>query len=194
MRRIVLLGAVTPIVALGFFAVAETVLFAQTPKPESSKAPAAAALAGTESAPIGADLLFGGEGRPSEVNAPALDANPLRQRFIELSKKKAYALNEVQLKVQVESMESEVRELEAWAKAQEAVRLLHEVIEKHPNTKAAVTANAAIQLIEQRRDPAGLDSRRAPIDSESFERPASRRSEDDFQSAPRDKVPPERGP
>ncbi|HEV7999755.1 MAG TPA: hypothetical protein VGP63_07745 [Planctomycetaceae bacterium] len=48
-------------------------------------------------------------------------------------------------------MEVEVRELEAWAKAKEAVRLLHEVIEKHPNTKAAETANAAIQLIEQRR-------------------------------------------
>jgi hypothetical protein len=80
-----------------------------------------------------------------------LDSLPIRQRFIELSRKKAYALNEEQLKREVEAMEAEVRELEAWAKAQEAVRLLHEVIEKHPNTKAAETANAAIQLIDQRR-------------------------------------------
>jgi hypothetical protein len=199
MRRIVLLGAVMPIVVLGFLAVTETVLFAQTPKSESPKVdlPAAPPI---ETRPFGTDRPAGTSFelgiRASAVNAPALDANPLRQRFIELSKKKAYALTEEQLKHEVERMETEVRELEAWAKAQEAVRLLHDVIEKHPNTKAAETANAAIQLIERRRNPPAFapDPGPPPLDARPFDRPASRRSEDEFQSAPRDRVPAERGP
>jgi len=90
-----------------------------------------------------------------------LDANPVRQRFLELSRKKAQALNEEELKREVESMETEVRELEAWAKVQQAVRQLHEVVDKHPNTRAADTANKAIQLIEERRSSPRF-MRRAP--------------------------------
>jgi hypothetical protein len=45
-------------------------------------------------------------------------------------------------------LERQIPELEAWAKADEAARLLHEVIDKHPNTQAAKSAQEAIQLIE----------------------------------------------
>jgi hypothetical protein len=47
-------------------------------------------------------------------------------------------------------MEAEVRELEAWAKTQEAIRLLRDIADNHRNTKAAEAANAAIQLLENR--------------------------------------------
>jgi hypothetical protein len=160
MRRKVLLGAVLPIMALGFLALTVTVLLAQSPKIESAKAPPASAPVDSKSVPFGADVQptspFGEEiARPTnDGNAPALDANPIRQRFIELSKKKANALSEEQLKREVESMENEVRELEAWAKAEEAMRLLREVAEKHRNTKAAEAAAAAIQVLENRRNAA----------------------------------------
>jgi hypothetical protein len=196
MRRIILLGAVTPIAALGILAVTQTVLLAQSPKPESPKASTTAAPVSANSSPFAADpsadATFAPEGRTAAVNAPAIDHNPIRQRFIELSKKKAYALTEEQLKREVESMEAEVRELEAWVKAQEAVRVLHEVIEKHPNTNAAGAASAAIQLIEQRRNTPALapDPGPGPFDSQRLDRPDSRRPVDDFRSAPRDPGPP----
>jgi hypothetical protein len=157
MRRTISVGAVTPIMALGFLACTHAVLLAQSPKtptPGPTVTPAPVPL-----------TPFGSEGSGTitvvpQAQPPALsdnnkletlDANPIRQRFLELSKKKAAALNEEELKREVESMETEVRELEAWVKVQQAVRQLHEVVNKHPNTKAAETANAAIQLIEERR-------------------------------------------
>ncbi len=176
MRRTLLLGAIVPILALGFVAGAEAVLLAQSPKTPAALSSQAPSPRGTP-APIGPQSSdsFGtatsldsptplappagaAAPRTSEAASPALDSLPIRQRFIELSRKKAYALTEEQLKHEVETMEAEVRELEAWAKAQEAVKQLHEVMEKHPNTKAAETANAAIQLIEQGRN-ARIDQR-----------------------------------
>jgi hypothetical protein len=198
MRRTVLLGAVAPVLALGFVACAQAVLLAQSPKTPVPLSPTpapsgtvAAPIRPQTPAPVGvaapldsltplAQPFATFPPRTSEANSPALDSLPIRQRFIELSRKKAYALNEEQLKREVDTMEAEVRELEAWAKAQEAVRLLHEVIEKHPNTKAAATANAAIQLIEQRRTPAN-DPRSA--------QPFSPRRDDTFESAPRFDAP-----
>ncbi len=162
MRRTLLIGAVTPIVASGNprlhtngFArsVAETYRRLQRARKASGFWLESAAIGDRRTVP--AVATFGRTCRmalPIDGHRPPIDPNPVRQRFIELSKKKAYALTEEQLKHEVESMEAEVRELEAWAKAQEAMRLLHEVIEKHPNTKAAETANAAIQLIEQGRN------------------------------------------
>jgi hypothetical protein len=200
MRRIILLGAVTPIVALGILAVTQTVLLAQSPKSESPKASTAAAPDSANTSPFAADpsagATFAPEGRTAAVNAPAIDASPMRQRFIELSKKKAYSLTEEQLKREVETMEGQVRELEAWAKAQEAVRLLHEVVEKHPNTKASEAASAAIQLIEQRRNPLTPtpDPGPGPFDSQRLDRPAAQRPFDDMRSAPRGRVPPATGP
>jgi uncharacterized protein YqgV (UPF0045/DUF77 family) len=155
MRRTISVGAVTPIVALGFLACMHAVLLAQSPKTPASGATVTPAP--VPSTPFGSDGSVPGTAVPqaqpsarSDTFEP-LEANPIRQRFLELSKKKAAALNEEELKREVESMETEVRELEAWVKVQQAVRQLHEVVNKHPNTKAAETANAAIQLIEERR-------------------------------------------
>jgi hypothetical protein len=155
MRRTILVGAVTPIAALVVLAWTQAVLRAQTPKaptPAATPAPLQPALV-----PFGSDgsgpITVVPQAQPSAHSATfePLDANPVRQRFLELSKKKAQALNEEELKREVESMETEVRELEAWVKVQQAVRQLHEVVDKHPNTRAADTANKAIQLIEERR-------------------------------------------
>ena len=156
MRRTTLLGAVTPIVVLGILAWTQAALLAQSPKaPTPSAIPAQVQ---PEVAPFGSDGSVPGTVVPqaqpfarSDTFEP-LDANPVRQRFLELSKKKAQALNEEELKREVESMETEVRELEAWTKADEALRLLREVAEKHRNTKAAEAASAAIQVLESRRN------------------------------------------
>jgi hypothetical protein len=180
MRRTVLLGAVVPIVAVGFFALTVTVLRAQSPKIDSSKAPPASVPVESKNVPFGGDVQpstpSGGDAaRPTnDGNAPASEANPMRQRFLELSKKKANALNEEELKREVESMENEVRELEAWAKADEAMRLLRDVAEKHRNTKAAEAASAAIQVLESRRNAAAARTRPAP----------DMRFKDDFRRAP----------
>jgi hypothetical protein len=154
MRRTILLGAVMPIVVLGILACTQAVLLAQAPKvPTPATMPAPV---GPEVTPFGSDgsvprtVVPQAQPSASSDTFEPLGANPIRQRFLELSKKKAAALNEEELKREVESMETEVRELEAWVKVQQAVRQLHEVVDKHPNTKAAETANAAIQLIEER--------------------------------------------
>jgi ribosomal protein L31E len=163
MRGAIRLGAVTPIVALGILALTETLLLAQSPKNGSPKSPPAVE-------PIELNRLIFGADVPSKslvgaevayvlfLSEPVPDGNPIRQRFVELSKKKAYALNEEQLKREVEVLEREVKELEAWAKTDEAVRMLHEVVQKHPNTKAAEAASGAIRLIEQQRARATVES------------------------------------
>jgi hypothetical protein len=85
-----------------------------------------------------------------------VEAINLRNRFIELSKMKAHMMKEAQLKHEIEALEREIPELEAWAKAEEVARLLHQVIDKHPNTQAAKSAQEAIQLIERRAVPGQL--------------------------------------
>jgi hypothetical protein len=148
MRLTLRLGALTPILALAFLGLTETVLLAQAPALDSPKAPfstpvdsnAVPSVVVPQSTPFGSDGA-----RPA-----AADASPIRERYLELARKKARALTEDRLRREVEAMEGDVRELEAWAKADEAVRLLREVAEKHPNTKAADAANAAIQVIEGR--------------------------------------------
>jgi hypothetical protein len=158
MRRTILLGAVTPIVVLGILAYTQAVLLAQAPKvptPGGTATPAPVPLSPFHSEESGTITVVP-QAQPfarSDTFEPP-DANPVRQRFLELSKKKAQALNEEELKREVESMEIEVRELEAWAKADEAMRLLREVAEKHRTTKAAEAANAAIQVLESRRNAA----------------------------------------
>jgi hypothetical protein len=187
MRRTLLIGAVVPTLTLGFVACTQAVLMAQAPtiQPQSPKTPTAPAA--SYDTPFTTFTY-----PPKDANAQPLDALPIRQRFIELSKRKAYALTEEQLKREVESMEAEVRELEAWVKAQEAVRVLHEVVEKHPNTKAAGAASAAIQLIEQRRNTPALvpDPGPGSFDSQRFDPPDSRRPVEKSHSAPSDPGPP----
>jgi hypothetical protein len=174
MRRTMLVGAVVLVMAWGFLALRHAVLQAQSTKtPPAIDAPTATIVV----SPFGADSA-----RTDDAKAQALDALPIRQRFIELSKKKAYALNEEQLKREVEGMEKEVKELEAWAKADEAVRLLHEVILKHPNTKAAEAANAAIQVIEGQR------SGQVPVTQQFLSAP------EPFNSPPGNPAAPDRRP
>jgi hypothetical protein len=110
-----------------------------------------------------------------QLKTTTVEAINLRNQFIELSKKKAQLMKEPQLKREIEALEREIPELEAWAKAQEAVQILREVIEKHPNTKAAESANAAIQLIEARGAQATerIERRPTPETDRQF-----RRSED----------------
>ncbi|HXY35517.1 MAG TPA: hypothetical protein VEI07_14895 [Planctomycetaceae bacterium] len=125
-------------------------LFAQSPKAQPAQ-PTTKAEEFTSSPPF---------------KTTTVEAINLRNQFIELSKKKALLMKEPQLKREIEALEREIPELEAWAKAQEAVQILREVVEKHPNTRAAESANAAIRLIEER----GLkhDGRFAPRPAEPW--------------------------
>ena len=109
--------------------------------------------------PEGAKATGGPAPKPAELaSSPPLatakvEAINLRNQFVELSKKKALLMKEPELNREIQLLERQIPELEAWAKADEAVRLLHEVIEKHPNTQAAKSAQEAIQLIERRPIP-----------------------------------------
>jgi hypothetical protein len=156
MRRVILVCAITPTLALAFLALTQTLLLAQSPKldvPQPTATVSPIEATGTRSDPIPQATPFESDGskpRAVDASAPALDSNPLRQRFIELSRKKARALDEEQLKREVDAMEAEVRELEAWARTQQAVQMLREITEQHRNTKAAEAASAAIQLLENR--------------------------------------------
>jgi hypothetical protein len=78
---------------------------------------------------------------------------PLQQRFMELSAKKAHLMTEEQLQQAVKNLDREVEELSAWSKLEEAARLIREVQEKHPQTKAAEVASSALGIIERNRPP-----------------------------------------
>jgi ribosomal protein L31E len=178
MRGAIRLGAVTPIVVLGILAWTQAALLAQSPKGESPKLPPTLVPTPPTTAPFGtagpANPAFGDSPAPI-ASAQLLDASPIRQRFLELSKKRARALTEEQLKHEIEMMEKEVNELEAWAKAEHAVRMLHEVVEKHPNTKAAEAANGAIRLIQEQR-AASIQRREDVFEPKGFEAPPNRGS------------------
>ncbi len=97
-----------------------------------------------------------------------IEAVNLRNQFLELSKKKAQLLKEAELKREIQLLERQIPELEAWSKADEAARLLHEVIEKHPDTQAAKSAQQAIRVIESNGrlvpvpDDFGLPAKKKP--------------------------------
>jgi hypothetical protein len=153
MRRSIPLALVAAISTL-----TGTWLWAQTP----TKAPLDAQLSTPFDAPAdvktpvpeGAKAPGGPAAKPAEfASSPPLptttvEAINLRNQFIELSKKKALLMKEPEIKREIQLLERQIPELEAWAKADEAARLLHEVIDKHPNTQAAKSAQEAIQLIE----------------------------------------------
>jgi hypothetical protein len=162
------------IVALaGFFVSAGAWLFAQSAKPAPTPTPP----------PNSANVPFGTVEalQPQPAQSPVVPLQPtakpeeltssptlktttveainLRSRYSELSKKKAQLMKEDQLKREIETLERQIPELEAWAKAEEAVQLLREVVEKHPNTEAAKSAQTAIELIQGH----GEDFRREEI-------------------------------
>jgi hypothetical protein len=176
MRRTMFLGAVTPIVALGVLGWTQAVLLAQTPKSPTVPTQPAPGPAGATVTPFGSDgsqpvaPAAQPSAKPVEfTSSPVLKTTTveevnLRNRYIELCKKKSLLMKAAQLKREIEALERETQELEAWAKADEAAVLLREVIEKHPNTKAARSANAAIQLIEARGREGFRDERFVPND------------------------------
>jgi TolA-binding protein len=83
--------------------------------------------------------------------APSEPLTPLQQRFVELSAKKAHLMTEEQLQQALNNLDQEVQELTAWSKIEETARLLREVVEKHPQTKAAEAAKSALNAIDQNR-------------------------------------------
>jgi hypothetical protein len=56
-----------------------------------------------------------------------------------------------ELRSEIETLERKLEADEAWAKVDEAGRLLRDVAEKHPNTPAAHTAKQIVHVIENRR-------------------------------------------
>jgi hypothetical protein len=58
-------------------------------------------------------------------------------------------MTEDQLQQSVNELDRDVEGLNAWAKIEDSARLLREVVEKHPQTRAAEAAKAALKMIEQ---------------------------------------------
>ena len=83
------------------------------------------------------------------VEPPPSPLSPLQQRFIELSAKKAHSLNPEQLQKAINELDQEVIELDAWSKVEEGARILRDVAEKSPQTRAGRAAKAALQIIDQ---------------------------------------------
>ena len=86
---------------------------------------------------------------PQTLGAVPSPLTPLQQRFVELSTKKARLMSEEQLQQAVNELDRDVEGLNAWSKIEDSARLLREVVEKHPQTKAAEAAKAALKMIEQ---------------------------------------------
>jgi hypothetical protein len=97
---------------------------------------------------------------PVAVAGPAVDRpsplTPLQQRFVDLASKKARLMSEDQLQQAVNKLDQDVEELNAWSKVEESAKALREVVEKHPQSRAARAARAALQMIEENRSPFSL--------------------------------------
>jgi hypothetical protein len=127
MKRAAILGMFAAVVATAW-----TFLAAQSsPGPRIGEHPAAPAV--------------------SAIRAPSGPLTPLQQRFVELSAKKAHLMTEEQLQQALNNLDREVEELNAWSKIEESARFLREVVEKHPQTKAAEAAKSALNAIDQNR-------------------------------------------
>jgi hypothetical protein len=120
---------------------------------------------------------------PARARGFDRDANrpmtPLQQRYLELSKKKARLMTEEQLQQAIDEMNRELEEAHAWAKVEESARLLQQVIESHPRSKAADTARAALKLIQENRAsnmPAPAVPNPGPSNSSPFNSGAFKRS------------------
>jgi cell division protein FtsN len=88
------------------------------------------------------------------IPAPVLALSPLtplQQRFVELSTKKARLMTEEQLQQAVNELDRDVEGRNAWSKLEDGARLLREVVEKHPQTRAAEAAKSALKVIDQTR-------------------------------------------
>jgi TolA-binding protein len=116
---------------------------------------------------------------------------PLQQRYVDLATKKARLMTEEQLQQAVNEMDHQVDELNAWSKVEEGARALREVIEKHPQSRAAATARSLIRIIDQGRPTNSPEDSFSPRPdrlgqpSEQFERqPAHRPAPEPNPSSP----------
>ena len=106
---------------------------------------------------------------------------PLQQRYIELATKKSRLMTEEQLQQSVNDLDREVEELHAWARVEESAKILREVIEKHPQSRAAASARAAIRIMEQGHTNAPVpDDRFSPRPT-----PGPPPADQPFEAAPR---------
>lgn len=161
MKRVAFFGALVVVVASAW-----TILHAQT-----RRSTARDAFASAQAAPPTFDRDAGRNG-----------LTPLRHRFVELSTRKARLMTEEQLQQAVNELDRDVDGLNAWSKIEAGARLLREVVEKHPRTKAAEAAKSALKAIEERRqatEPVG---------------PREERNEDPFVPRPPQNPPVPGGP
>jgi hypothetical protein len=154
MKRATFVAMAVAVIASGW-----TFLAAQPgPVVQQKTAPDAVAVpAGTGAAALSIAVPGSAVDRPSPLT-------PLQQRFVDLASKKARLMSEEQLQQAVKKLDQDVEELNAWSKVEESARTLREVIEKHPQSRAAEAAKAALQMIEQNRSPL------VPIPDRKFER------------------------
>jgi hypothetical protein len=98
--------------------------------------------------------------------------NASRQRFIKLEMQKAELLKESELNREIAALEGEVKQLDAedkalakeydgWNRATEAIEVLQTISARDSGTKAAEAANAAIGLLQERRNRA--EQKEVPI-------------------------------
>ncbi len=134
MKRAAVFGIVVAVIATTW-----TILVAQTSPVRVSSPAQQAAPDPIAAAPI-----------PAPVPAPS-PLTPLQQRLVELSTKKARLMTEEQLQQAVNELDRDVEGLNAWGKIEDGARLLREVVENHPQTRAAEAAKSALKVIDQTR-------------------------------------------
>ena len=71
-------------------------------------------------------------------------------------------MTEEQLQQSVNELDRDVEELRAWSKVEESARALREVIEKHPQSRAAAGGRSAIRIIDHGRSSNVPDSDLTP--------------------------------
>ena len=115
---------------------------------------------------------------PSFAPQASTPLSPLQQRYIDLATKKARLMTEEQLQQSVSELDRDVEELHAWSRVEESARVLREVIDKRPQSRAAATARSAIRIIDQGRPPNSAEgagpSRLTPTLDQKFERQPER--------------------
>lgn len=90
---------------------------------------------------------------PASDVIPTGTLSPLQRRFVELSAKMARMLKDDALQRAVSELEREVEGLSAWSRVEEASKILREVSDQHPQTKAAQAAQSALNAINAAHEP-----------------------------------------
>lgn len=108
-----------------------------------------------QSAPAAKDSFIAAQSAPIPAQ-PVPDSlsrtnslSPSQKRFLDLSEKKVRIMKEDQLRNAIDVLEREVEGFNALSKLDDAVKLLHEISEKYPQTHAAKAARAGLNAIQQ---------------------------------------------